>query len=86
MTTSGPAGAGTLWPTPRPGVGYLTLDSHPYGVVYVDGKRTGITPLVREPVAAGVHRIAVKLGDGREQRLRMTIEAGKEAPRRRVDW
>jgi len=37
-------------------------------------------------VAAGVRRVSVKLGDGREQRFRMTIEPGKEAPRRRIDW
>jgi eukaryotic-like serine/threonine-protein kinase len=68
------------------GTGWLTVDSHPYGVVFVDGKRAGLTPLVRAPVAAGPHRVSVKLADGRVRHMRVVVEAGREAPRRRVDW
>jgi hypothetical protein len=73
---------------PRPvlDTGWLTVDSHPYGVVFVDGKRAGLTPLVRAPVAAGAHRVSVKLADGRVRHMRVVVEAGREAPRRRVDW
>jgi serine/threonine protein kinase len=68
------------------GTGWITVDSHPYGTVYVDGKRAGLTPLVRAPVAAGTHRVSIKLGDGRTRQLRIVVEAGREAPRRRVEW
>jgi hypothetical protein len=73
-------------PRATAGTGWITIDSHPYGTVYVDGKRAGLTPLVRAPVAAGAHRVSVKLGDGRTRQLRIVVEAGREAPRRRVDW
>lgn len=38
---------------------FLTVDSKPWGRVYVDGQRVGITPLFKFKVAPGVHTVRV---------------------------
>jgi len=46
---------------PGPGAGgYLTVNSYPWGAVYVDGQRVASsTPMYRRPLAAGRHRVSV---------------------------
>ncbi|MFH0900360.1 MAG: PEGA domain-containing protein, partial [Pseudomonadota bacterium] len=40
--------------------GFLTVNSVPWGAVYVDGKRiANETPLYRLPISAGTHRVTV---------------------------
>jgi eukaryotic-like serine/threonine-protein kinase len=66
--------------------GYFTIDSRPYAAIHVDGVRRGVTPLLRMPLAPGAHSVVAVTADGRRQSLRVTIEPGAEAPRRRLDW
>jgi serine/threonine-protein kinase len=68
------------------GPGFLTVDSRPWATIYVDGKSIGVTPIVRQALPAGTHAVRAVAQDGREQKFRVTIEAGKETPRRRLDW
>jgi serine/threonine protein kinase len=47
-------------------MGYLTVNSEPWGMVYVDGRRISeLTPLYRAPLAAGAHRVTVYSPDKR---------------------
>jgi serine/threonine protein kinase len=42
------------------GTGFLTVDSEPWGMVYVDGRRfSDVTPIYRQAIAAGTHQITV---------------------------
>jgi serine/threonine-protein kinase len=66
--------------------GYLTIDSRPWATVYVDGRKLGVTPLVRQALPPGRREVRAVTEDGRVQRFRVVIEPGKEAPRRRLTW
>jgi serine/threonine-protein kinase len=66
--------------------GYFTIDSRPYATIHVDGVRRGVTPLLRLPLSPGPHAVVAVTADGRRQSLRVTIEPGVEAPRRRLVW
>lgn len=70
-------------PTER---GFLTIDSMPYATIVANGQKLGVTPLWRVPVAAGPVKITAITADGRRQTLRVTVEPGKEARRRRLEW
>jgi len=66
--------------------GWLTVDSRPYATVFVDGKNVGLTPVLRLSLAPGLHRVRAVTADGQQQRFRVVIEPGREAPRRRLVW
>jgi serine/threonine-protein kinase len=66
--------------------GYFTVDSRPWATIYVDGKKLGVTPLLRVPLSPGSHVLRAVSQTGREQRFKVVIESGKEAPRRRLVW
>jgi serine/threonine-protein kinase len=68
------------------GTGFFTVDSRPFATVYIDGKRVGVTPILRLSLPAGPHTVRAISQTGAEQTLRVVIEAGKEAPRRRLVW
>jgi serine/threonine-protein kinase len=74
-------------PAPRPPrPGFFTVDSRPYATIYVDGKKVGVTPLLRHALPPGTHAVRAVSETGAEQRFRVTIEAGREAPRKRLVW
>jgi hypothetical protein len=67
--------------------GFITIDSTPvYAVIYIDGKKIGETPLVHISVAAGKHSVRAVSGSGTTRNLSITIESGKTAPVRRIEW
>ena len=66
--------------------GYFTIDSMPYATIYIDGAKRGVTPILRLPLAAGTHTVAAVTADGRRKSFRVTIQSGREARRRRLDW
>lgn len=64
-------------PPPKPPAGYLTIDSQPYAVIFIDGKRYGETPLVKLALAPGRHVVRAVRDNGDAQRLTIDIELGK---------
>jgi serine/threonine-protein kinase len=59
--------------------GYLTLDTQPWGTVYLDGKRIGVTPFARAVVPAGRHKLAIDVEDsGRRKLLPVQVAADSE--------
>jgi hypothetical protein len=55
-------------------------------VIFIDGKKIGETPLVHISVAPGKHSVKAVSGSGTTRNLSITIESGKTAPVRRIEW
>jgi serine/threonine-protein kinase len=67
--------------------GSITIDSTPvYAVIYIDGKKYGETPLVNVKLAAGKHSVRAVSPSGSTKTATITIEAGKTAPVKRIEW
>ncbi len=74
-------------PRPARPPGFITIDSSPvYAVIYIDGKQYGETPLVRLQLAPGRHAVRAVSASGTIRTLSITIEPGKVAPTRRIEW
>jgi len=80
-------------PKPTPTViargppGFITIDSVPgYAVIYIDNKHYGETPLVRISLAPGTHAVRAVSPSGSSRSLSITIQPGKVAPTRRIQW
>jgi len=73
---------------PRSGPpGFITIDSSPmYSVIYIDGKSYGETPLVRLSLPPGRHSLRAVSPSGASRAMTITIESGKVAPTRRIEW
>jgi serine/threonine-protein kinase len=66
--------------------GTLTINARPYGTVFIDGRKIGITPIVKRRVLAGRHRIKVVSSvDNSTKSFGVKITADKET-RRFVKW
>jgi serine/threonine-protein kinase len=83
---SGSATAIDKHPLAKAKPGYFSIDSTPFATIYVDGKRLGITPLVKKPLPAGNHRIRAQLKDGRTKDVNIDIPAGRVAAPIRLTW
>jgi serine/threonine-protein kinase len=67
--------------------GYITIDSTPvYAVIFVDGHKLGETPLVHIELPPGHHAVRAVSASGTTRFLAITIESGKTAPTRRIEW
>jgi serine/threonine-protein kinase len=78
-------------PPPTPVVkgppGFITIDSTPvYAVIYIDGKNKGETPLVRLSLPPGKHSVRAMSPQGSVKNFSITIESGKVAQTRRIEW
>jgi serine/threonine-protein kinase len=74
-------------PAPAGPPGFITIDSTPvYAVIYIDGKKYGDTPLVHISVPPGKHAVKAVSSSGTTRTLSITIESGKTAPVRRIEW
>jgi serine/threonine-protein kinase len=74
-------------PVPSGPPGFITIDSAPvYAVIYIDGKKVGETPLVHISVPAGRHAVRAVSPQGTTRNLTITIESGKTAPVRKIEW
>ncbi len=62
--------------------GYLTIDASPYASIFVDGKKLGITPLVRVELPSGRRNIRAVTADGRVQRFRLRVRPNATVTRR----
>jgi eukaryotic-like serine/threonine-protein kinase len=66
--------------------GFFSVNSDPYATIFVDGKRLGDTPLYREPIAAGPHRVRAVRADGRERTFAIKVPPGKELNSGKLVW
>jgi len=67
--------------------GHITIDSTPvYAVIFIDGKRYGETPLVNISLPPGKHSVRAVSPSGTSRNLSISIESGKTAPVRRIEW
>jgi hypothetical protein len=58
----------------------LTLDIHPWGEVFVDGKAAGVAPpLTQVDVAPGRHHVEVRHGDGAAWQTAVDVSANATA-------
>lgn len=72
---------------PKGPPGFITIDSSPvYAVIFIDGRRYGETPLVRQSLAPGRHTVRAVSPSGTVKNVTVTIESGKVAPTRRIEW
>jgi hypothetical protein len=61
----------------EPAVGYLTLDTEPWAVVYLGTRELGATPFLRVPVPAGRLNLTFDVqGSGRRLRRAVDVPAG----------
>lgn len=60
-STTSPAPAAQTPPKPAPTIGRVRLGISPWGAVYVDGERVGVSPPLRQlELAPGTHRIEIR--------------------------
>ncbi|MBL0212587.1 MAG: PEGA domain-containing protein [Myxococcales bacterium] len=55
-------------------------------MIFIDGRRYGETPLVRQSLAPGRHTVRAVSPSGTVKNVTVTIESGKVAPTRRIEW
>jgi serine/threonine-protein kinase len=73
-------------PRASTGPGTITIDSKPYAVIFIDGKRLGETPLIDLSLPAGAHELRAVSPTGEVRRARIVIESRKAAPPHRIVW
>jgi serine/threonine protein kinase len=62
--------------------GYFTVDAQPYAEIYIDGKKAGLTPLVKFPLEPGRHRVrAIAVETGETETFRIQISPKKTVTR-----
>ena len=67
--------------------GFITIDSSPvYATIYIDGKKYGETPLVKQELPPGKHTVRAVSPSGAKRTLSITIVSGKTSPTRRIEW
>jgi serine/threonine-protein kinase len=77
----------TTTPHPSGPPGFITIDSAPvYATIFIDGKSYGETPLVHLSLAAGKHAVRAVSPSGATRNVTITIDPGKTAPPRRIEW
>ena len=70
----------------RAAPGRLSVDSFPYAVIYLDGKKLGQTPLLEVSIPAGSHTVKAVRADGRSQSFSISVKPGQTLPPRRLYW
>jgi hypothetical protein len=90
MTRTEPRASTRREPTPAKPAGppgRITIDSSPvYATIYIDGKNYGETPLVQISLSPGKHTVRAVSPSGATRTMSITIESGKVAPTRRIEW
>ncbi len=57
--------------------GYLTVAANPYATVFIDGKKRGITPIVKLKLPPGIHRLQlVSSAGGKSKNIKIRITSG----------
>jgi serine/threonine-protein kinase len=64
------------------GTGWLSINATPWAIVYLDGKRLGLTPMFRRVVPAGRHRLELRNPDRKlVRKLWIVVKKGEELRR-----
>jgi hypothetical protein len=66
--------------------GFVTVDSDPFAVIYIDGARFSETPVFKRKLAAGKHVLRAVLEDGRERTIDIVVEDGKAKNLGKLTW
>lgn len=66
-------------------MGRLTIVSQPFAYVEIDGRDVGVTPMWREAMGEGKHRVVAVTADGRRKVMEVVVGADSET-RRRLTW
>jgi len=66
--------------------GWFSIESKPFGRVFVDDREFGVTPLVHKSIAAGRHKVRVVLKDGRTKDMMVIVPAGRAAAPITLQW
>lgn len=66
--------------------GHFSIDSTPYATIFVDGKRLGVTPIVKRSLPAGHHHLRAVLCDGRHQDVSLDVPSGALAKPIHLTW
>jgi hypothetical protein len=64
-------------PSQPPAVSYVSVDASPYANIFIDGKKAGVTPLLRLRLEPGLHRLVARSEDGRTKRYTLNLERGQ---------
>ena len=77
--SSKPGSNSTSTPKAVLGTGWVTIQANPYGYVVLDGKRIGITPVIRHALPEGQHVVEIYSPDSDKLRKkeRITVIKGK---------
>jgi serine/threonine-protein kinase len=66
--------------------GFYSIDSRPYAVIFVDGRKLDATPLYRVELPPGRHQIRATLADGRSRSFTIKIAPGKQVTSGTLRW
>ena len=61
----------------KKGPGFYSIDTIPYSIIYVDGKRVGETPLFKIKIPSGTHRIKAITSNGKTRTWKAKIVEGR---------
>ena len=64
-------------PPAEPSPGFLSVNTHPWSEVHVDGKKVGYSPILRMKLAAGKHSLTLLSSDGLRRDISLDIQPGK---------
>ncbi|MGE3766559.1 MAG: protein kinase [Kofleriaceae bacterium] len=68
------------------GDGFLSIDSQPFAIIFLDGKRLGETPFFNLKVPAGTHELRAVLEDGRSQKKTVVVEVDTTTNLGKLTW
>ena len=86
MPSSPPAPAPAPAPAVAPRPGFVSIDSTPYAIIYIDGRRVGETPLLHRSIPAGRHRLRAVTERGGDRTITIDVPAGRSAPPLNLTW
>lgn len=66
--------------------GTFSIDSSPYAVIFVDGRRIGETPLFGVSVPAGKHNVRAVLENGTSKTFGIVINPGTLTNKGKLAW
>ena len=66
--------------------GFVTIASRPFATIYIDGKKLGPTPIYRQALAPGRHRVKAVCSCKKTKTFWISVAPGVAAPPRNLTW